>query len=464
MSAGQPSVGRYRKRLEALPVAALLDIAAVACETSAAARKKSDELLALHSPTPAWAVSKVLLSPELLHVIMATLDLSDHAVAAVCPAWKRAWADMIDCRRVLRPAAAHTGILGAAHALNLKHGIISLVALPGDERLCIVTQYEVRIVSKALKTLKTLPGEGLGLPSDLDMWGGAACAGDAGLYLLGHSMGNLQTTRIYRLDLESCDVVASSSLHGAGYELNCGSRCMALSADGGHPRLFVSSASGFNDTVKDQSLLVLDAISLELLSAHHGRELFRGACSPQMPDEQRHVFLDAIAVSGEELLIVDGFCGRVCVYASRTLEPRRVIFSNLEAHLSPTGLHRYNTPVAMLLHKERLFITEYTGEDIGFDDDDECPEDVAYQRWVSGKRVVVLTLDGQVLREYVSPNAWPWCERVPGVECETLRRWRDGNLPKHQCFWASMCVFDGQLILGDGYEDGLSALTALQGV
>ena len=80
---------------------ALLDVAAVACEESAAARKKGDELLAVYNPTPAWVVTNVLLSRELLGTIMATLDLSTCAAAVVCQAWKRAWADMIEQRRVL---------------------------------------------------------------------------------------------------------------------------------------------------------------------------------------------------------------------------------------------------------------------------------------------------------------------------------------------------------------------------
>ena len=179
----------------------------------------------------------------------------------------------------------------------------------------------------------------------------------------------------------------------------------------------------------------------------------------------------SIAIVGEELFLVDGNSGGICVYASRTLEPIRAVLSGLTAQNrgvlmddTPAGDRDYNTPTAMMAYGGRLYITENTDEDSGFDDDDDCPEEVAYRRWVSGKRVVVLTLDGEVLREYVSPNAWPWCERIPGVVCETLERWRDGNLPKHQCFWTSMCVFGGQLILGDLYDDGLSALTALQGL
>ena len=73
--------GRYRSRLAALleqQPTALLDIAAVACEESAAARKKSDELLAVYTPTPAVLVSKVLLSPELLGMVSANFRTRDR--------------------------------------------------------------------------------------------------------------------------------------------------------------------------------------------------------------------------------------------------------------------------------------------------------------------------------------------------------------------------------------------------
>jgi len=92
------SAGRFRNRLSALPAAALLDIAALACEGSAAARKRAEELIALHNPTPVWAVSNILLSPDLLGKMMATLNLSDYAAAAVCKTWACTWREMVRAR------------------------------------------------------------------------------------------------------------------------------------------------------------------------------------------------------------------------------------------------------------------------------------------------------------------------------------------------------------------------------
>ena len=74
------------------------DIAALACEGSAAARKRAEELIALHNPTPVWAVSNILLSPDLLGKMLATLNLSDYAAAAVCKTWACTWREMVRAR------------------------------------------------------------------------------------------------------------------------------------------------------------------------------------------------------------------------------------------------------------------------------------------------------------------------------------------------------------------------------
>ena len=222
---------------------------------------------------------------------------------------------------------------------------------------------------------------------------------------------------LYRLDLESYKVVTSCTLENTGYELPwCCDHCLALSADTGDPRLFVSGATRPEDRSigpAEQYLLVLDATSLELLSAHGREQLCRGACSILHHIGCRHtadgrfpINLMSIAIVGEELFVVDGNSGGICVYASRTLEPIRAVLSGLTAQNrgvlmdhTPVGDRDYNTPAAMMAYGGRLYITENTDEGSGFEDDDDCPEEVAYRRWVSGKRVVVLTLDGEVLRE-----------------------------------------------------------------
>ena len=135
---------------------------------------------------------------------------------------------------------------------------------------------------------------------------------------------------LYRLDLESYKVVTSCTLENTGYKLPYGcDHCLALSADTGDPRLFVSGATRRHEDRSigppDQSLLVLDATSLELLSAHGREQLCRGACSilhhigsKFTADGRFPINLMSIAIVGEELFVVDGNSGGICVYASRT--------------------------------------------------------------------------------------------------------------------------------------------------
>ena len=308
-------------------------------------------------------------------------------------------------------------------------------------------------------------------------------AGDNGLYIAGHRSGprtgpSSMRSTIYRLDVDTFEMAQASALEDYGYELMPGQdQCLALSTDNGGSRLFVSGAhpleyqrsSPGGSRGPDESLLILDATSLAVLSAYGRDELCRGVCSILHhgsgycfdPARRFPVHLSSVAVAGDELFVVDGNSGGICVFESRTLEPLRVVLPGLSA-----GLRSFNQPIALAIHRDRMYFTENTDEDSGFDDDYDCPEDVAYRRWVSGKRVVVLSLSGEFVREYVSPNAWPHCHRVPGVECQTLKLWRDGDLPRNQPFWTSLCIFGDQLILGNcrAKNQSLSVLTALQGI
>ena len=63
-----------------------------------------DELLnARNAGVPGWAVSSVLLSPDLIPRLFASLDIVDCAAARVCKAWRQGWTDTDALRRGLRP-------------------------------------------------------------------------------------------------------------------------------------------------------------------------------------------------------------------------------------------------------------------------------------------------------------------------------------------------------------------------
>ena len=97
-----PTVERFAARLAALPPEEILEIAARGCHESAAIRRDVDAELAVRTPVPDWARSGVLLSPDLMPQIFESLEVEDHAAAAVCKAWGAEW--KAKTRRILRTA------------------------------------------------------------------------------------------------------------------------------------------------------------------------------------------------------------------------------------------------------------------------------------------------------------------------------------------------------------------------
>ena len=67
---------RYAARLAALPPDALLALAALGCEQSAAVRAAADGRLAAHKPFPDWAREEVILSPDLLPQLLGVPEAS----------------------------------------------------------------------------------------------------------------------------------------------------------------------------------------------------------------------------------------------------------------------------------------------------------------------------------------------------------------------------------------------------
>ena len=80
---------RLALRLKRLPHEELVEFAAQAAAASLALRNEADRRIAVHAPTPEWALSKVLLSPDLAPVIVGKLGLEDVAAAKKGSAWAR---------------------------------------------------------------------------------------------------------------------------------------------------------------------------------------------------------------------------------------------------------------------------------------------------------------------------------------------------------------------------------------
>ena len=105
---------RLTTRLAKLPAGVLAQVAADAMlvispgiitePQSRACRQRVENIFATHTPVPQWAVSGVLLSPDLLHAIFAPFVVEDGRVAAVCKVWHAAWEATAVTRRGLRRA------------------------------------------------------------------------------------------------------------------------------------------------------------------------------------------------------------------------------------------------------------------------------------------------------------------------------------------------------------------------
>ena len=80
------SQGRFAARLARLPHDTLAELAASLCCTNDATRRTADSTLALHDPTPAWAIERILTSPDLVLCIFAHVELQDGVAAATCKA------------------------------------------------------------------------------------------------------------------------------------------------------------------------------------------------------------------------------------------------------------------------------------------------------------------------------------------------------------------------------------------
>ena len=80
----------------------LVELTARMCHASADALSLANAALSEH--VPPWAVEDVLLSPDLLPRVFATLELEDGAAAAACSAWCQQWIDTDEQRRGLRLA------------------------------------------------------------------------------------------------------------------------------------------------------------------------------------------------------------------------------------------------------------------------------------------------------------------------------------------------------------------------
>ena len=98
---------RYELRLSHLPHKVLVQLAAECMRGSDEARRSAEAVIAEHSPVPAFAVAQVLTSPDLVGCLLQSLGLKDCRIAHVCTAWRHAWS-LKDQRALGQLRVVHT--------------------------------------------------------------------------------------------------------------------------------------------------------------------------------------------------------------------------------------------------------------------------------------------------------------------------------------------------------------------
>ena len=122
---------RLAAAIERLPLGELAELVAPALAASPALRNEADRRIAEQAPTPEWALTEVLLSPDLAPVIVGQLGFDDSAAASACSVWRDAWRATVGLRPWLRQAATQPPPLVEMSS------IYELTATPDGETLFV---------------------------------------------------------------------------------------------------------------------------------------------------------------------------------------------------------------------------------------------------------------------------------------------------------------------------------------
>ena len=128
----------------------LLELAADLATASEDSARRAEKHLAKHLPPLAeWAVSKVLLSSDLLPSLFLTLAVADAAASRACKAWRACWKATLVPRRILHPAPP-------LPLPKVQGSILDMLAID-DKRLAISTVHGVSIVDTRMQRLPGVP-------------------------------------------------------------------------------------------------------------------------------------------------------------------------------------------------------------------------------------------------------------------------------------------------------------------
>ena len=371
---------RLAARLVDLSHAQLLEIAAAGCEASAEVKNRADAILAAHKPLAQWAVEGVLLSSDLVPHLLAPLQLQDGAAAAVCSRWADGWKATSEGRRRLTRVAFDfpQDLLGASKPA---HARLSMAVTGGDEQQLVVSAGStVRILSRSMSTMDAFECDG----ED----NGSIAADEQFVYM--NVFGEKRLRRLTHAGSEDAEFRDQDMFI----------ICPTLAPGG----LLFCVLIEQEDEEQDQ-IIALDAQTLQ--------PRYRFGLS--LLNDVR-----GMVVVGEELFVCDTGNGRIQVF-SLDGEHRRSI----------TG--EWKRPIALCFVNDRLYLVEQ-------DADEEMDEEGELIYPLQGRRIFVLSLQGDTLQVYTNP--------VEG-----------------QVFGETLCCFDGKLLAPVQDENSvIVGVVALRGV
>ena len=337
----------------------LHNVAAQLCSALQATAK----CMATHTPLSHEMVECVLLSPDLVPHILGPLEAEDAAAAAVCSQWLAGWKATNGSRPMKHvpidfSEAYRQELSGGSNEspLGERNGRLQMAGTP-DGRLVVGARTEVRILDRSMHVLQTLAGRVLQIFAGDVLYDDytSIAANDESIFY----------TTVIRGELHRCTLNGTIA---AEYQLEDYSFYSPVLAPGG--LLFCLMREEKPDAQSNQDeIIALDAQTLELRH-HFGLGLLKDA--------------HQLVVVADELYVCDTGNDRLQVF-SLTGEHRR----------SVTG--EWISPLLLCFANDRLYLVER--EDDGDEDDDDD-----YGDPLRGRRLLVLSLQGDILQVVTNPS------------------------------------------------------------
>ena len=348
---------RLAARLRLLDHDELADVAAqMATASPAAALCIADAVLAKRCPVPAWATTQIFLSGDLLPAIFATLEMEDCAAARVCSAWHETWTATDEGRRGLRDAE-----LPACDDFDIEDYCASS---PDGDFLCHTKNGRLTIADASCRTVFT--GQTGMLPDIVSM---------GRLY-----ESNDNWIRSYAI-ADGLPMVAEHIEEEGRYG---GFLSLTLATAAG--LLFAIGYPDDYDNGEVDEIVAFDAITLEVRNRFGKSVIAKEAL--------------AMAVVGDELYVAEKQRG--CLH----------VFSLAGEHLRTIPRGDWRQPSQLLHYDGRLYLCEHPGDEEDHEGDEEekskANEDWSEERRPAGKRIFVLTPQGETLQVWSMHGSRVW--------------------------------------------------------